>query len=87
MITLISASGIQQSHTIVGRKVGLRQRAWRRFVDWLMEPIPFPMKTYHLDPPPKCRRDQKCAAALFVQPATGTNQSRVGSRMISRAKR
>jgi hypothetical protein len=89
MITLIvstSARGLRQRHNVVEREVGWRQRAWRRFVDWLMEPIPFPMKTYHLDPPDECQSDEKCSAVLVVRSATGMNQSRVESRMISRAK-
>ena len=27
-----------------------RQRLWQTFMAWLLEPIPFPGKTYHLDP-------------------------------------
>jgi hypothetical protein len=38
---------------------GWRQRIWRRIVDWLTEPIPFPGKTYDLDPPPKQHRQEK----------------------------
>jgi hypothetical protein len=25
------------------------QRLWRRLLDWMMEPIPFPSKTYDID--------------------------------------
>jgi hypothetical protein len=27
-----------------------RRRLWQTFMAWLLEPIPFPGKTYHLDP-------------------------------------
>ena len=29
---------------------------WQKFVNWLLEPIPFPGKTYHLD---ACKTDAK----------------------------
>jgi hypothetical protein len=32
------------------RRAGWKQRALRSLLNWLMEPIDFPGKTYHLDP-------------------------------------
>jgi hypothetical protein len=29
---------------------GWRRQIWQTFMAWLLEPIPFPGKTYHLDP-------------------------------------
>jgi hypothetical protein len=29
---------------------GWRRQLWQMFMAWLLEPIPFPGKTYHLDP-------------------------------------
>jgi hypothetical protein len=46
---------------------------WGMFMDWLLEPIPFPGKTYHLDPDwasekrqPSDRQTHKKLAGLSV---------------------
>jgi hypothetical protein len=42
-----------------GRPPSLRQRLWRRFLDWLMEPIPFPGMTLDIKPARKRWSDEK----------------------------
>jgi hypothetical protein len=42
-----------------GRPPSLRQRLWRRFLDWLMEPIPFPGMTFDIEPARKRWSDEK----------------------------
>jgi hypothetical protein len=53
MIPLLSISyqrSEPKSHPSDGRPPNWRQRLWRRFLDWLMEPIPFPAMTYNIKP-------------------------------------
>jgi hypothetical protein len=45
----IARTGRDGSDKEKGRTSSAHSR-WRMFMDWLLEPIPFPGKTYHLDP-------------------------------------
>jgi hypothetical protein len=62
MIVLLAISyqpSNPQSDQNDGRPRSLRQQLWRRFLDWLMEPIPFPGMTFDIEPARKKYSEEK----------------------------
>jgi hypothetical protein len=72
MITALSTSyqpSNRRSEHNDGSPPSLRQRVWRSFLDWLMEPIPFPGMTCDIEPARIRYEQEKAKRRLTESPS------------------